>query len=125
MLECLANRQMQDTVAVTVRNFGGIKLGAGGLIRAYSKSVSNALDQAVITQKQKRLVYYMTFSYELIGKLDHYFRQNEVTVLDKDYGEQVTYLWMCKEPLDADMAEITNGRFLPEFIEERIVDVEV
>ena len=82
MLECLANRQMQDTVAVTVRYFGGIKLGAGGLIRAYSKSVSNALDQAVITQKQKRLVYYMTFSYELIGKLDHYFRQNEVAVLD-------------------------------------------
>ena len=72
-----------------------------------------------------RLVYSMTFSYELIGKLDHYFRQNEVTVLDKDYGEQVTYLWMCKEPLDADIAEITNGRFLPEFIEERIVDVEV
>ena len=125
MLECLANRQMQDTVAVTVRYFGGIKLGAGGLIRAYSKSVSNALDQAVITQKQKRLVYYMTFSYELIGKLDHYFRQNEVAVLDKDYGEQVTYLWMCKEPLDADIAEITNGRFLPAFIEERIVDVEV
>ena len=68
---------------------------------------------------------WQTFSYELIGKLDHYFRQNEVAVLDKDYGEQVTYLWMCKEPLDADMAEITNGRFLPEFIEERIVDVEV
>ena len=55
----------------------------------------------------------------------HDFRQNEVAVLDKDYGEQVTYLWMCKEPLDADIAEITNGRFLPEFIEERIVDVEV
>ena len=37
MLECLTNRNMQDTLAVTVRYFGGIKLGAGGLIRAYSK----------------------------------------------------------------------------------------
>ena len=84
-----------------------------------------ALEHAVITQKQKRLVYSMTYSYELIGKLDHYFRQNDIEILNKDYGEQVTYLWMCREPLDADMAEITNGRFLPEFIEERIVDVEV
>ena len=125
VLEVLKKNDLRNVCAVVTRYFGGIKLGAGGLIRAYSKSVSNALDQAVITQKQKRLVYYMTFSYELIGKLDHYFRQNEVAVLDKDYGEQVTYLWMCKEPLDADIAEITNGRFLPEFIEERIVDVEV
>jgi len=125
MLECLANRKMQDTIAVTVRYFGGIKLGAGGLIRAYAKSVSHALDQAVITQKQKRLVYRMTFSYELIGRLDHYFRQNDVAVLDKDYGEQVTYLWMCRKPLDDDISELTNGRYLPVYVEERAVDVEV
>ena len=125
MLECLANRQMQDIVAVTVRYFGGIKLGAGGLIRAYSKSVSNALEHAVITQKQKRLVYSMTFSYELIGKLDYFFRQKEVELLDKDYKELVTYRWICAEPLDAAIAELTNGRFLPEYVEERIVDVEV
>ena len=125
MLECLANRQMQDIVAVTVRYFGGIKLGAGGLIRAYSKSVSNALEHAVITQKQKRLVYSMTFSYELIGKLDYFFRQKEVELLAKDYKELVTYRWICAEPLDAAIAELTNGRFLPEYVEERIVDVEV
>lgn len=125
MLECLANRKMQDTIAVTVRYFGGIKLGAGGLIRAYAKSVSHALDQAVITQKQNRLVYRMTFSYELVGRLDHYSRQNDVAVLDKDYGEQVTYLWMCREPLDDDISELTNGRYLPVYVEERAVDVEV
>ena len=114
MLECLANRQMQDIVAVTVRYFGGIKLGAGGLIRAYSKSVSNALDEAIITQK-----------HELIGKLDHYFRQHDIVVLEKEYEEQVIYTLLCKEPLDEDMSEISNGRYLPEFIEERIVDVEI
>lgn len=67
----------------------------------------------------------MTFSYELIGRLDHYFRQNDVAVLDKDYGEQVTYLWMCREPLDDDISELTNGRYLPVYVEERAVDVEV
>ena len=40
MLECLDRNHMQDIIAITVRYFGGIKLGAGGLIRAYSKSVS-------------------------------------------------------------------------------------
>lgn len=125
MLECLANRQMQDIVAVTVRYFGGIKLGAGGLIRAYSKSVSHALDQAIITQKQKRLVYSLTFGYEWIGKLDAYFRQHDIDIIEKDYGELVSYTWLCKEPLNNDLSELSNGRFSPTFVKEQIVDVEL
>ena len=69
MLECLTQRNVQDIVAVTVRYFGGIKLGAGGLIRAYAKSVTNALDHATLTKKQLMQIYRITFSYDLIGKI--------------------------------------------------------
>lgn len=125
MLECLAHNQMQDIVAVTVRYFGGIKLGAGGLIRAYSKSVSHALQEAVVTQKQKRLRCTLTFSYEYIGKLDHYFRTHDIEIMDKEYGEAVTYTFLCKEAIDQDISQLTNGSFLPVLLDEIIVDVKL
>lgn len=125
MLECLQKKQMQDIVAVTVRYFGGIKLGAGGLIRAYAKSVSHALSSATITRKQKMQKYILSFSYDLIGRLDYYFRAHHIEVLDKDYGEQVHYTFLSETPLDDAISEISNGQFLPVFLEEVILDVEV
>ena len=125
MLECLANRQMQDIVAVTVRYFGGIKLGAGGLIRAYSKSVSEALQTAVITKKEHMQMYTLTFPYDYIGKLDYYFRSHQIDILDKDYGEQLCYTFITKSNIDVDISEITNGSCIPLFQKECILDVEI
>ena len=124
MLECLMKHEMQDIVAVVVRYFGGIKLGAGGLIRAYSNSVSQALDSATITRKQKMLKYTFTFPYHYIGKIDYLFRAKNVEIITKEYNEDVTYLYICKDNLDAEISEITNGSILPEFLEECIIDVE-
>ena len=125
MLECLTKHDMQDIAAVVVRYFGGIKLGAGGLIRAYSKSVSQALEEAIITKKQKMLKYTFTFPYHFIGKIDYLFRANDIEIISKDYGEDVTYLFISKDNLDDKISEITNGSFLPEFLEECIIDVEI
>lgn len=125
MLECLAKHQMQDIVAVTVRYFGGIKLGAGGLIRAYSKSVSNALNETIITRNQRMLQYGCHFSYDMIGKLDYYFRQNNITILSKDYAEDVYYEYLCEQDISADIQELTNGMSTPEYRKDCIVDVEV
>ena len=49
MLDVLMHNDMQDILAVVVRYFGGIKLGTGGLVRAYSSSVQEALKQATLT----------------------------------------------------------------------------
>ena len=125
MLECLMHSQMQDITAVVVRYFGGIKLGAGGLIRAYSKSVSNALQHAAITKKENMKKYSLTFSYDLIGKLDHYLRTNNIIVLDKVYDEKVTYTFLVKDAIDEDISEMSNGAFLPEFIEDVIIDIDI
>lgn len=125
MLECLMKHQMQDIVAVVVRYFGGIKLGAGGLIRAYAKSVSSSLQSAHITQKQKMLEYFIQFPYHYIGKMDYLFRSNHIEILDKHYGEEVAYTFLTKTPLDNEISEITNGSNLPEFQKECIVDVDI
>lgn len=125
MLECLAHNQMQDVLAITVRYFGGIKLGAGGLIRAYSKSVSNALLDAVLTQKQCMLRCEVHFSYAYIGKIDHYMKQHAIIILSKDYQEDVHYVYLCKQHIHDDIAEITNGQYVPSFIQEQILDIEI
>ena len=124
-LECLTNRNMQDTLAVTVRYFGGIKLGAGGLIRAYSKSVANALDHAVLTQKEIMQEYTLSFSYDLVGKLDYYFRSHQIEISDKQYDEEVCYTFLSKTDVNDDILEITNGKYQAQFQKEILLDVEV
>lgn len=124
ILECLMNNQMQDIIAVVVRYFGGIKLGAGGLIRAYSKSVSTALKNAVLTKKETMQKYQITFSYDLIGKLDYYFRTQQLSILDKIYDEMVTYTFLSKTDLREDFSELSNGAYLPEYLETIIIDVD-
>lgn len=125
MLECLSNNHMQDIVAVSVRYFGGIKLGAGGLIRAYSKSVSHALQTAIITQKQSMKKCQLEFSYDLVGKIDYFFRSQNMEILDKNYGEMVQYSFLCKQIPENEIAEISAGNYLPVCIEEVTIDVPI
>lgn len=73
MLDVLLHHEMQDILAVVVRYFGGTKLGTGGLVRAYSSSVQEALNKATLTESQMVSRYRIFFPYDLIGKFDHYF----------------------------------------------------
>lgn len=125
MLECLDRNHMQDIIAITVRYFGGIKLGAGGLIRAYSKCVSHALSTAQITKKQWMEKYEIRFSYDLIGRIDYYFREHCLEILDKAYDEEVCYTYLCDHDNSADFQELSNGKFLPRFIERTLIEVPV
>lgn len=125
MMECLLRKEMQDIAAVTVRYFGGIKLGAGGLIRAYAHSVSQALSQAVLTKKVHMKKCSLSFSYDFIGKMDHFFRSEHMEILDKSYEDMVTYVFVCKDiPFQA-LSKISSGSYLPEFMEEIIIDSEI
>ena len=125
MLECLDRNHMQDIIAITVRYFGGIKLGAGGLIRAYSKSVSHPLSTAQITKKQWMEKYEIRFSYDLIGRIDYYFREHCLEILHKAYDEEVCYTYLCDHDNSADFQELSNGKFLPRFIERTLIEVPV
>ncbi|NBK97098.1 MAG: YigZ family protein [Erysipelotrichia bacterium] len=122
MLESLKKNHMQDIIAITVRYFGGIKLGAGGLIRAYSKSVSQALNHAVLTRKVKMKQYQLHFPYDMIGKLEHYFNEQQITIIDKIYDIDVCFIYQSNQEIDKAIAEISSGRFLPEFIKDEIVE---
>lgn len=118
MLDVLMHHEMTDILAIVVRYFGGTKLGTGGLIRAYSSSVQEALEHATLTESQKVGRYRINFSYDLIGKVDYYFRNQEIDVTFKDYQEQVEYQFVSKEDITDALLELSNGQIYPEFLEE-------
>ncbi len=123
MLESLRMNKMNDVVAVVVRYFGGIKLGAGGLIRAYSKSVSEAIKLAPLTDKILTYKYSLAFSYDLIGKLDYFLAHHETEILNKEYDEKVTYIYRSRSnDLNDAIQEIASGNAEIIFLGEEIVE---
>lgn len=124
ILETLKKIGIDDCVAVVVRYFGGIKLGAGGLIRAYSKAVSEATKTATFTNIETRHKYQLTFGYDYIGKIEAKIK-DDVDIIDKIYDEQVTFVYLCKEPIDQKIQELTNGQYQPKFLETLEVEVTI
>lgn len=90
ILEVLKNNQLHDVLAVVTRYFGGIKLGAGGLIRAYSGTPAQAIQTVgkVVRLLQTRLA--VTIDYRNVDALTYYLQQNQLLILDTTYGVQVT-----------------------------------
>ncbi len=124
MLEVLRKQNMEKIGAVVVRYFGGILLGTGGLVRAYSKSVSEALENAQLFHRILIKKYRLSFSYEYINRIE--FTLKETTILDKVYDEKVIYTYISNEDsLIKTITEITNGKFIPEFIIEEEIEEKV
>lgn len=96
MLEALALRRtgahgedvtdLSDVSAVVVRWFGGTLLGAGGLVRAYSDAVSQALDDASLVRRQRQRLYRLPAPHEDAGRIENELRSAGTTVLDTTYG---------------------------------------
>lgn len=91
MLEVLKKNHLHYVVAVVTRYFGGIKLGAGGLIRAYSKSVSTALRGVGIIKRSLQVPFSTTVSYSSSGLLKNYLHQSKYDLLDTQYTDTVTF----------------------------------
>ncbi|MFP4077590.1 MAG: YigZ family protein [Candidatus Izemoplasmataceae bacterium] len=90
MLETLKKNGLTNTVAVVVRYFGGIKLGAGGLIRAYGKSVSDALEKAVRSERTEVLTLAVVAGFEWIGTVEHLLGEYSDDIR-RSYDEAVHY----------------------------------
>ena len=61
----------------------------------------------------------------MIGKLDYFFRSEQIEVLDKRYEEQVTYLFLCQKIPQDEINELSSGTIAVQFIEDMIVDLPI
>lgn len=90
MLQMLLRREVRYAAAVVTRYFGGTKLGAGGLIRAYGGAVGEALDAIGTVTRQRYRLLTITADHQHAGKLENDLRSTGHLVRDVQYAAQVT-----------------------------------
>ena len=128
MLEVLRHREMTDTVAVVTRYYGGVKLGAGGLIRAYGSAVSAAIDAVGVLERRRLLVVDVLADYTIGGRLESDLRDSRFQVGGVDYGDRVRVEVALPETelpeFEVLVAELTGGRAELEVRGTTVVDVD-
>lgn len=99
ILNVLEKEDMTSVIAIVVRYFGGIKLGAGGLVRAYSSSVRDALKKADKILLIEGVQIKITIPYDKQNELNYILKDSEI--VDKTFEDKVTYIINCsKEVLE-------------------------
>ena len=100
MLGVLRKQELQQVAAVVTRYFGGIKLGAGGLVRAYAGSVSQAVEEAGLAQKVKMGLYVFSCWPGEAGKITNLLYQQQLFALtDVSYGNRVDFTLRMPEEM--------------------------
>lgn len=89
ILHVLDSNELQHVVAIVIRYFGGIKLGAGGLVRAYTNSVSECLNKNEIVKLEECNLISIEFDYSNLKQID-YLLQN-YSIINKTFNEKVIY----------------------------------
>ena len=89
MLNILNSKELTNLVVIVTRYFGGILLGTGGLIRAYTGATQEALAQIKEVTKDLGLEVVLTTTYPDLEKMKYYLKQNEIEVTNVEYNEEV------------------------------------
>ena len=114
ILEAIKKKALTDVVVVVTRYFGGIKLGAGGLIRAYRHSAVLGLDAADIVEMTPLAVIHVRLGYDMLASVENYLRQKKIRTGEKAYAEDVTSDILLQETEKDDvlavLTDLTSGR---------------
>lgn len=111
MLRVLEARDLVDIVVVVTRYFGGTKLGAGGLVRAYSGAVTAAMDVAPLVPRERRHLWSLAVEHADAGRVESELRARRVAVVDTTYAEfaVITLAVRDSEELADLVAAVTSG----------------
>lgn len=112
MLNILRKNNLANVLVVVTRYFGGILLGTGGLVRAYSDSLLKAIDESIIIEKCLGLEYEVELEYNNLEKFKYYCRNNQIEIVDIIYTEKI----VCK----IQMEEIKKRKFLEDYETKKI-----
>ena len=89
MLTILSKNNLANVLVIVTRYFGGILLGTGGLVKAYSEACSLGLEKASIVEKNIAKVYRIEISYSDIDKFKYFAKNNEILIIKEEYLENV------------------------------------
>lgn len=112
-LEVIKKEDLRDVVVVVTRYFGGIKLGAGGLVRAYTKGAKIGIEAGIVIEKVKYTEVRIKIEYTQLGKIQNEIMNLGFTVKDTVYSEDVEIIVYSRvkdvQSLTERMIDITSG----------------
>lgn len=112
MLNILQSQNLSNILVVVTRYFGGILLGTGGLLRAYSDATMKALENSKIIEKDLGIIAKYMVAYEDLEKIKYYFKQENIKIIDFKYNENVEiYAEITKEKYQNIENNIENLKF--------------
>ena len=121
MLEVLQKEELKDVLAVVTRYFGGVLLGTGGLVRAYTQAVQEGLQDSGICEMVPMSIVGFTTDYNAIGKMKYVLGQAGVDIINEEYTHevvlQVAIPQIKKEVVLKELTEVTNGKLKSEELE--------
>lgn len=126
ILDVLKKQHLKDTVVVVTRYFGGVKLGAGGLVRAYGKATTVGIDASGVVERKLHHELKVSADYTLLGKLENELR-NSTYILDHiDYAENVELTVLVPKEQDelfqSWMTDISNGQTQIEYVKSTFLE---
>ncbi|NLW22123.1 MAG: YigZ family protein [Tissierellia bacterium] len=126
-LEVIKKEDLRNVVVVVTRYFGGIKLGSGGLIRAYTKGAKIGLEAGIIIEKVLHTKVKVRIDYTLYGMVENYLMTNGYLVDNTEYDNAVNiYLYIESSQLDDFknlITDLTSGNALIEYGEEEYISM--
>ena len=127
ILEVLLRNQLVDVCAVVTRYFGGVLLGAGGLVRAYSTGANLAVAAGGILHMVPCTSFVVEVDYSLYGKLSYLFPQYHIQVQESSFGEKVRLVLLIRSDrmpaFEKVLRELSSGQVSPFILEERFADM--
>lgn len=112
MLEVMKKHDLTNVLSVTIRYFGGVKLGAGGLTRAYTKSCAESITKCTFTELTSYTDLFIKISFDQIGHVEKYIRDNYIlinTTYDNFVNYEVTVSSSSLSTLKDSITEYTKG----------------
>jgi len=94
MLHVLQMNELTNTLAIVTRWFGGIKLGAGGLTRAYTQSLADAVKEADLVRYTPHEKYTVSFPYTTAGAFENHIKGTDIIVKDRQFSDKVTVAFL-------------------------------
>lgn len=126
VLDVLQKKGLIDVCCVVTRYFGGILLGGGGLVRAYSHATSIAIDSATIMDMCSCYQLVFSMDYNLYGKINYILSELDIKVLNTNFTDCVTTTLLVKvedyKMLNDKLIDVSNGTIYIEKSEEMFMD---
>ena len=114
MLDVVLGEEIYNVAVVVTRYFGGVLLGTGGLVRAYSRAVQEGLGASAVIEKVRGAVLEVTTDYTGIGKIQYLAGERSIPILDSEYTDKVVLKLLVPEPelegVRKAITEATSGR---------------